>query len=113
MCHGVALAAVGIAIGLVASLAVTRLLGAMLYEVKPGDPITLIAVTLTPWWESLPGLDAEKRHRGSRILRARQSIQPAWPMTRPPRRNLNATASGRLYRLRCHMSATGVSRQGA
>jgi ABC-type antimicrobial peptide transport system permease subunit len=44
--HGVTLAAVGIAIGLVASLAVTRLLGAMLYDVKPGDPITLIAVTL-------------------------------------------------------------------
>jgi predicted permease len=44
--HGVTLAAVGIAIGLAASLAVTRLLGAMLYDVKPGDPITLIAVTL-------------------------------------------------------------------
>jgi ABC-type antimicrobial peptide transport system permease subunit len=44
--HGVALAAVGISIGLAASLAVTRLLGAMLYDVKTGDPITLIAVTL-------------------------------------------------------------------
>ena len=44
--HGVALAAVGIAIGIAASLAVTRLLGTMLYDVKPGDPITLIAVTL-------------------------------------------------------------------
>ena len=44
--HGVALAAVGIAIGTAASLAVTRLLGTMLYDVKPGDPITLIAVTL-------------------------------------------------------------------
>ncbi|HUE00224.1 MAG TPA: hypothetical protein VMR62_11685 [Bryobacteraceae bacterium] len=40
------MAAVGIAIGIAASLAVTRLLGTMLYEVKPGDPITLIAVTL-------------------------------------------------------------------
>jgi ABC-type antimicrobial peptide transport system permease subunit len=44
--HGVALAAVGIAIGIAASLVVTRLLGTMLYDVKPGDPITLIAVTL-------------------------------------------------------------------
>ena len=44
--HGMALAAVGIGIGLAASLAVTRLLGAMLYDVKTGDPITLIAVTL-------------------------------------------------------------------
>jgi predicted permease len=43
--HGVTLAAVGITIGLAASLAVTRLLGAMLYDVKPGDPITLVAVT--------------------------------------------------------------------
>jgi predicted permease len=44
--HGVSLAAVGLGIGLAASLAVTRLLGAMLYDVKPGDPVTLIAVTL-------------------------------------------------------------------
>jgi predicted permease len=44
--HGFILAAVGIAIGLAASVAVTRLLGAMLYDVKPGDPVTLIAVTL-------------------------------------------------------------------
>ena len=36
--RGVALAAVGIAIGIASSLAVTRLLGTMLYEVKPGDP---------------------------------------------------------------------------
>jgi predicted permease len=44
--HGVTLVAVGITIGLAASLAVTRLLGAMLYDVKPGDPITLIAVSV-------------------------------------------------------------------
>jgi predicted permease len=43
--RGVALAAVGIAIGIPVSLAVTRLLGGMLYNVKPGDPATLIAVS--------------------------------------------------------------------
>jgi ABC-type antimicrobial peptide transport system permease subunit len=41
----VVLAAVGIAIGIAASLAVTRLLGAMLFNVKPSDPITLVVVT--------------------------------------------------------------------
>jgi ABC-type antimicrobial peptide transport system permease subunit len=36
----------GGAIGIGASLAVTRFLGSMLYNVKPGDPMTLIGVTL-------------------------------------------------------------------
>jgi predicted permease len=44
--QGVILAASGLAIGAVVSLAATRLLGSMLFEVKPGDPITLIAVAL-------------------------------------------------------------------
>ena len=39
---GVVLAAIGAAIGIAASLAVTRLLGSMLFGVKPGDPVTLI-----------------------------------------------------------------------
>lgn len=44
--QGVVLAAVGLAIGAAGSLAVTRLLGSMLFEVKPGDPVTLIGVSL-------------------------------------------------------------------
>ena len=44
--QGVILAASGLAIGAAVSLAVTRLLSSMLFEVKPGDPITLIAVAL-------------------------------------------------------------------
>jgi predicted permease len=44
--QGVVLAAFGLAIGAAASLAVTRLLGKMLFEVKPGDPVTLIGVSL-------------------------------------------------------------------
>jgi putative ABC transport system permease protein len=35
----------GMAVGLMASLAMTRLLGSLLYEVKPGDPWTLTAVS--------------------------------------------------------------------
>ena len=42
--QGFMLAAVGLAIGAAGSLAVTRLLGSMLFEVKPGDPLTLIGV---------------------------------------------------------------------
>ncbi len=44
--QGVMLAAFGLAIGAAGSLAVTRLLGSMLFEVKPGDPVTLIGVSL-------------------------------------------------------------------
>jgi predicted permease len=44
--QGVVLAAFGLAIGAAGSLAVTRLLGSMLFEVKPGDPVTLVGVSL-------------------------------------------------------------------
>ena len=44
--QGFILAGVGLAIGVAASLGVTRLLGNMLFEVKPGDPVTLIGVSL-------------------------------------------------------------------
>ena len=44
--QGVALAAIGLAIGAAGSLALTRLLSSMLFEVQPGDPITLIGVSL-------------------------------------------------------------------
>src|SRR5580704_158923 len=43
--HGVALTAIGAAIGIAGSLAVTRLLGSMLFGVKPSDPLTLIGVS--------------------------------------------------------------------
>ena len=44
--QGVALVAIGLATGAAGSLAVTRLLSSMLFEVKPGDPVTLIGVSL-------------------------------------------------------------------
>ncbi len=44
--QGIVLAAIGLTIGAAGSLAVTRLLGSMLFEVKPGDPVTLIGVSL-------------------------------------------------------------------
>ena len=44
--HGVTLAAAGVAIGIAASFAVTHLLGSMLYDVKPGDPLTLVTVAI-------------------------------------------------------------------
>jgi hypothetical protein len=43
--HGVVLTAIGAAIGIAGSLAVTRLLGSMLFGVKPSDPLTLIGVS--------------------------------------------------------------------
>ena len=45
--EGLRLAAVGIATGLAASFAATRMLGALLYGVKPNDPATLAAVSVT------------------------------------------------------------------
>jgi ABC-type antimicrobial peptide transport system permease subunit len=44
--QGFVLAAIGLAIGAAGSLAVTRLLASMLFEVKPADPATLIGVSL-------------------------------------------------------------------
>ena len=42
--HGLSLAAVGIVIGLIGALARTRLMQSLLYEVRPNDPITFVAV---------------------------------------------------------------------
>ena len=44
MRRGIAITAVGIALGLAGALAANRLLVTMLYDVTPGDPMTLIAV---------------------------------------------------------------------
>lgn len=44
--QGVVLAAIGLAIGAAGSLALTRLLGSMLFEVQPDDPVTLIGASL-------------------------------------------------------------------
>jgi putative ABC transport system permease protein len=41
-----ALATLGVAIGLAAALAVTRVLETALFEIKPGDPSTLAAVAI-------------------------------------------------------------------
>jgi putative ABC transport system permease protein len=44
--HGMALALVGVGIGLVASFALTRVLAQFLFGIKPTDPITFIGVAL-------------------------------------------------------------------
>jgi predicted permease len=44
--EGLVLACVGLAAGLAVAVAVTRLLTSMLFEVKPGDPMTYAGVTL-------------------------------------------------------------------
>jgi len=36
----------GLVIGAAGSMAVMRLMGKMLFEIKPGDPVTLIGVSL-------------------------------------------------------------------
>jgi putative ABC transport system permease protein len=46
MGHGMKLAAAGLAIGLAGSLALTRLMTNLLYDVKPTDPLTYAAVAL-------------------------------------------------------------------
>ena len=44
--QGAMLALLGVGIGVGGALALTRYLSSMLYEVKPTDPLTLIAVSL-------------------------------------------------------------------
>jgi putative ABC transport system permease protein len=43
--HGLALSGIGAACGLVAALALTRLMKSLLYEVSPADPLTYLAVS--------------------------------------------------------------------
>jgi ABC-type antimicrobial peptide transport system permease subunit len=44
--QGVALAVIGIAVGSAGALALTRGISNLLYQVSPGDPITLVAVSV-------------------------------------------------------------------
>jgi putative ABC transport system permease protein len=44
--QGMTLVAIGLAAGLVAALALTRFMAALLYGVRPADPFTLVGVTL-------------------------------------------------------------------
>jgi predicted permease len=44
--HGMLLASIGVAIGLVAAAAVTRIMSSMLFEIRPVDPVTYAAVSL-------------------------------------------------------------------
>src|SRR5262249_53752085 len=63
--RGIRLTLAGLGLGLLAALALTRVMGSLLYEVKPGDPITyagvsglLLAVGLLACW--LPARRATK-----------------------------------------------------
>jgi putative ABC transport system permease protein len=44
--QGLALASIGLALGLAASIAGTRLLKSMLFEVQPNDPLVYVAVAV-------------------------------------------------------------------
>jgi ABC-type antimicrobial peptide transport system permease subunit len=44
--QGIKLSSIGVAIGLAGALGLTRFLSGLLYGVKPGDPPTLVAVSV-------------------------------------------------------------------
>jgi putative ABC transport system permease protein len=63
--EAVIMAAAGIGVGLVGALALTRLMGALLFDLKPTDPVTYLAVTgvlgaLALLASSLPALRASR-----------------------------------------------------
>ena len=45
--HGLALAGVGVAIGLAVALSIMRLMSSLLFEVSPLDPLTYVLVSVT------------------------------------------------------------------
>jgi ABC-type antimicrobial peptide transport system permease subunit len=44
--YGMRLALIGIALGILGALALTRVMTSLLYEIKPGDPLTFLAVSI-------------------------------------------------------------------
>jgi predicted permease len=63
--HGLSLAAVGIVVGLIGAVALTRLMQSQLYEVRPNDPFTFAAVAATQllialWASFLPARRAAR-----------------------------------------------------
>jgi ABC-type antimicrobial peptide transport system permease subunit len=44
--QGLKLALIGLGVGLLGAIALTRLMGALLYEIKPNDPLTYLIVSL-------------------------------------------------------------------
>jgi hypothetical protein len=88
--HGVALTAIGVAIGIAGSLAVTQLLGSMLFDVKPSDPVTLIGVSclllmVAPGRLLLPG-PARHARRSAAGASARVIVGTALPRNNHLRR---------------------------
>jgi putative ABC transport system permease protein len=45
--HGLSIAAVGAAVGVMGALVLARLMTSLLYEVHPNDPVTFVGVTVT------------------------------------------------------------------
>jgi hypothetical protein len=44
MAYGMRLAAIGLAVGVAAAFALTRLMSTLLFDVKPGDPVVFASV---------------------------------------------------------------------
>jgi ABC-type antimicrobial peptide transport system permease subunit len=63
--HGLVLTSVGVAVGLVAAAGVTRVLGSLLFAVRPLDPLTygavaMVLMTTTLLASYLPALRASR-----------------------------------------------------
>jgi hypothetical protein len=96
--HGLALSSIGAICGVAAALALTRLMGSMLFEVSPADPLTYAAASSALIVAALLGsyLPGAGRHSGARDCRhgiRTSTWHKDWKRDRPAKADIRPVGS--------------------